>query len=290
MFPRRRRSLVMATWPHQGKVANNWGDKANPWLVHRLSGRPVANVRQTLGWGKRPVHRVIGSGLADTRPGEVVWGTGLIRSDARLKARADEICAVRGPMTRQRLADLGIDAPAVYGDPVVLFPLLYSPEVEVVHDVGIIQHFREIEVVDLPQVAGTTSVVSIDIRAGVEELVDHVLACRTIVSSSLHGLIVAHAYGIPAYWVKASDLPLGDDFKFHDYFASIGHPDVTPGTVKPDGTVDIDHVPGLPVAGYLDGNGLLEACPFLDRRRLRHWKQRLAAETAAGRSGTIFNL
>ena len=41
-------------------------------------------------------------------------------------------------------------------------------------------------------------------------------------------MIAAHAYGRRAYWLKASDLPLGDDFKFRDYWASIGHADYEP--------------------------------------------------------------
>jgi hypothetical protein len=50
-------------------------------------------------------------------------------------------------------------------------------------------------------------------------------------SSSLHGLIVAHAYGIPAVWCDFADRPhaiAGDGTKFHDYFASIGLHDLSP--------------------------------------------------------------
>jgi len=33
---------------------------------------------------------------------------------------------------------------------------------------------------------------------------------------------VAHAYGIPAVWVKFSNKLFGDNIKFYDYFASVG--------------------------------------------------------------------
>lgn len=53
-------------------------------------------------------------------------------------------------------------------------------------------------------------------------VVDRIRACRVILSSSLHGLVVAHAYGIPAAWVQFSDKLSGDGSKFRDHAASIG--------------------------------------------------------------------
>jgi hypothetical protein len=40
-------------------------------------------------------------------------------------------------------------------------------------------------------------------------------------SSSLHGLVLANAYGIGAVWLKCYDTLGGDDTKFLDYFASV---------------------------------------------------------------------
>ena len=62
----------------------------------------------------------------------------------------------------------------------------------------------------------------IDIQDPIETVIDRIASCDCIASSSLHGLIVSHAYGVPAVWIKFRDLPSGDDVKFHDYYLSLG--------------------------------------------------------------------
>jgi len=49
-------------------------------------------------------------------------------------------------------------------------------------------------------------------------------SCETIMSTSLHGIIGAHAYGIPAAHVTTSNTCnlWGDGTKFLDYYASVG--------------------------------------------------------------------
>ncbi|WP_311269763.1 polysaccharide pyruvyl transferase family protein [Sphingobium sp. WCS2017Hpa-17] len=278
-------NIIVASWPNDGAVKQNWGDKLNPELINKLSGLPVANLSDVSGWEDRPVYRVIGSGLGKMAVNEMIWGMGFLNGGSRPSRAPARIFAVRGPKSRERLLSLGIPCPEVYGDPAVLYPLLYSPEIEKVNDFGIILHCRERNVIPYPQLPPST--IDIDINGDIQEVVRAILTCRTIISSSLHGIICAHAYGIPAYWLKASDLPLGDGFKFLDYFESIGCHDVVPTIIDEENRLEMG-TETAPMESLISGTKLIKSCPFMSISRKRSWIKNLESGKASGRRGTIF--
>jgi hypothetical protein len=103
----------------------------------------------------------------------------------------------------------------------------------------------------------------VNVQQPVEAVIDAIASCEFVVSSSLHGLIVAHAYRRPALWVEFADPLLGDRSKFHDYFASLGRP--APSPVRLDyGPFEADALlahrfeppPAAPPEAFWD------ACPF----------------------------
>lgn len=62
----------------------------------------------------------------------------------------------------------------------------------------------------------------IDLKtSNIEDVLNQMLSCEQIISTSLHGVIVGHAYGIPTIWIKHNDIDT-DGFKFKDYFDSVG--------------------------------------------------------------------
>jgi len=62
-----------------------------------------------------------------------------------------------------------------------------------------------------------------------------------VVSSSLHGLIVAQAYGVPWVWLDVIDHQLGGkDFKFEDFFSCLDREAVSRIQVSASELANID--------------------------------------------------
>lgn len=177
-----------------------------------------------------------GSILDRAKPNTIVWGSGFLTSSQVLVVPPLAILAVRGPKTRWILRKQGIQCPKIYGDPALLLPRVYSPEIKKTHKLGIIPHYVDKNNPWLGELndMGRSDIKVIDIQnADIWKVVDDVLSCDLIASSSLHGLIAADAYGIPSAWLKFSEDLAGDGFKFHDYFESVHRKKVEPLFVEP---------------------------------------------------------
>lgn len=166
----------------------------------------------------------VGSIMSWLRDGDTVWGTGCIRP-VEIERYNVNFLAVRGPLTRSMIK--GSDVPEIYGDPALLLPLLYNPKVAVEHNVGYLPHY-----VDKEFVRGKAKLF-IDIEDDWQSIVRQIKSCRKIVTSSLHGIVLAEAYGVPVEWVKYSNKILGGDFKFQDYFLGTGRREKTYGPITP---------------------------------------------------------
>ena len=68
----------------------------------------------------------------------IIYGSGAITSNPDIKGRPVKVLSVRGPLTRDVLIKNGIDCPAVYGDPALLLPLVYKPQIKNNERIGII--------------------------------------------------------------------------------------------------------------------------------------------------------
>jgi len=262
---------MKAYWFREGVF--NFGDLIGPYLIARLTGRTPDWA--TAGEPDDPLYVTAGSVLGSTEiemENAVVWGAGFMAAGDRMQAKPRRIAAVRGPLSAEMVRAQGIECPKVYGDPGLLLPLLYRPEVErVPHRIGIVTHYADEGAPWIERAAKEENVIVISAarpkHGGVDGLIRSMKSCSCILSSSLHGLVVADAYGIPARWIEITDRVAGDGFKFKDYFASVGRPDdapiratggVTPASVAP--TARPAHRPPLEVI-----EKLLAACPFVGR-------------------------
>jgi pyruvyltransferase len=199
------------------KGTPNWGDDCNPHLFKLITGEEPNFVRMD-----KPKtfnhYMAVGSILHFMNEKSVVWGTGLRFSDKKLK-KPNKICAVRGPLTRDIVIKNNIECPEVYGDPVLLLPKFYYPQLEKKYKLGVIPHYIDKKYMNIQS---GTNILRIDIQDTFENVIHNILQCEKIVSSSLHGLILADAYRIPAMWLKIGDRVEGSNLKFNDYFLSVG--------------------------------------------------------------------
>jgi hypothetical protein len=239
--------------------ARNFGDALTPWLIWKITGEyPV------FAWPDESPQKYIvaGSIIEFATATTTVWGAGLISRQDSIDAGAT-ILAVRGPITRQRALECGASCPPVYGDPALLLPQLYQP-ISAGRGalIGVIPHyFDKPKVFAYWQPPETCNL--IDIQKPIECVIDEIATCRYIISSSLHGLIAAHAYGIPALWVQFGGKLLGDGTKFRDYLSSVGQPVYEPLCVdihsfQPERLRQ--KIPKAPVC--VDTTALWECCPF----------------------------
>jgi pyruvyltransferase len=215
----------------------------------------------------------------------IVWGSGFLtynddlgvlhwgktNNECRLAPKV--IHAVRGPLTRNKLIAMNVDCPAVFGDPALLFPIFYQPSIKRSYKLGVIPHFLDLASPVLRTLRNDDRVKIIRVvHSRLEYLpisnrrylrfVDDICRCEKIVSASLHGLIVADAYGIPVHWMTMSKRATLDGFKYHDYFASVNRPEGDAMVIDRDCSFQSVMRCFKAYSTRIHVEQLLESCPF----------------------------
>lgn len=169
-------------------------------------------------------------------PSLKVWGTGFIAYSIPMNSffRTNvTISAVRGELTRKRIESiLGEPLNIPTGDGGLLSSFLLHEKQEKKYDVGIIAHFKEQdEPAFAEMVKHYPNSTFIDVKHDPITVIKHIAQCKTIISSSLHGLILADSLHIPNIHVRVSDKLMGDGYKFDDYYSgyNIDHRYITYG-------------------------------------------------------------
>lgn len=207
----------MAIYLKQFTETPNAGDSVGARIVEMIAKREV----RISGEAPLGVPNLIGIGSiahwSDRH--SVLWGCGLIAEHLDVVPPA-EVLALRGKLTRDNLVARGIRCGELLGDVGLLLPELFAPAPRA-HDIGLVPHYvdRDDPFVDAARRQGVRIV---DVCAAPEDYVRELTSCRRILSSSLHGIVFAHAYGIEAAWVRLSDRVHGAGFKFFDYYSSLG--------------------------------------------------------------------
>lgn len=245
----------------------NLGDELNFYLIKALTSYKIFNYRNLY-----VRHRInfccIGS-IIDSKmlnKNSIIWGTGAIEGIKKIGFQPQKICAVRGKLTREYLISQGIDCPAVYGDPALLMPLVYNPRVEKKYVMGIIPHFLDMNnplVAYLQNLSGGISVIKMQGYNDWHKVIDEIKQCDFIISSSLHGLILADAYQVPNVWIEFSDKVYRKVFKFRDYFSAVNRDTKDPVLITDKSTLDDLQQISLQWKNIsIDLKPLIDSCPF----------------------------
>lgn len=254
----------------QGKTKENYGDLLGLYLAEKISGKKVvwANPSKfSIANFFSPIYVTIGSILTQVTTNCIVWGSGIISKDYKIKEA--KFLAVRGPQTRKHLLEQGFQVPEVYGDPALLLPRFYNPEIKKEYTLGIVPHYKDFDLIS-EKFGNDKNVLIIDLMTNaIEATTNQFLKCEAIVSSSLHGVIVAHAYNIPAVWQKFSENVFGDDIKYQDYFESVEMEPYSSSVLLENTSVDnfkklLNQKPKLPKQERINAlcDGLMAVCPF----------------------------
>ena len=202
--------------------SNNFGDNLTHYLIKKISNRTPVLVS-----AEDPCEKVMvtGSILNNDVVNATVWGCGLAFSTDTVPPKKN-ILAVRGKLTGEILKKQGVQFNEAYGDPALLLPRLYDIEVPKRWKLGILPHYVDTKHVydklgmnDMELAVHGIKI--LDIMSDVEDVIRQIKSCEKVLSSTLHGLITAHAYGVPCSWAKFTNNIGGDDFKYLDYYSSI---------------------------------------------------------------------
>ncbi len=164
----------------------------------------------------------LGSIIHFANDGDVVWGSGVNGKmpDDRYRFKQLDVRMVRGPLTAKFLQNKGIDVPkGVYGDPAILLPDLF-PEFQASPITGkkiVLPNFNELAIIQEHVPKDFTLVSPVGYWKSV---VKDILTSELVLTSSLHGLILAERFNVPVRFVA----PCGGEtlFKYEDYLEGTG--------------------------------------------------------------------
>lgn len=143
---------------------------------------------------------------------------------------------VRGNLTVDILKKSGClkDDDVVVGDIGLLASDLLSEKIEKKYSLGVVPHFRDL---DSPLIwkilEQTPRSTCINVQDTPMNVVRKIAECERIVSTSLHGLIVADSLHVPNLWLENPwvhyERPIEDyRFKYKDYYSALGRDNVVP--------------------------------------------------------------
>ena len=203
---------------HWWKAVPNFGDALSQLVVAHVSGREVQHTgpKRAELWALGSLMHVLRQNRDEFKGRPIVWGTGQLGHVPRDVVEHIGIALLRGPLGA---ALLGVEA-RQFGDPGLLVKDVLGPAPARQDVIGLVPHHTQIEDPALhAHLQREPRLKLIDPREPCEAVCLDIAACAHVISSSLHGLIVADAYGVPNTWMHPGTQ---SHFKYYDYAASVG--------------------------------------------------------------------
>lgn len=147
-----------------------------------------------------------------------VIGCGNINGTDIIHSNNVNIIGVRGPLTKSSLKTSNNSK--IVSDPGLLISYVYPTSKKPTKKIGYIIHSvdREIFFEKYPHLKQDL----INNYQSPEKFVDELMDYEKIVSSSLHGIIFSHSFNKEVIPIKITDKIIGGDYKYNDYYSSIG--------------------------------------------------------------------
>lgn len=193
----------------------NFGDAITPIILSEIAGLSVE-----LSDAKSAEIVCTGSILGMLPPewSGIVVGAGYARRfgqyvDVPTPLSRADVRAVRGRATAAQLPYMRMETAPYYGDPGLLAQLLVG-DVPIEHELGVVAHWQDRS---LESARG----LKINVRDEPLKVIRQIASCEKILASSLHGIIVADAFGRERKWHRFN-LVQGGGFKFFDYGTTVG--------------------------------------------------------------------
>lgn len=193
----------------------NFGDLLTPELLQSYGFRPIEtdlNNAKAIGVGSL-LH------MLNSNYEGIILGSGLIRNEKRSLPNAN-FKIVRGELSKH---NLGLSNNTPTGDLGLLSKrLLRKKNAIKKYELGIIPHYVDAKHPWIKKVSrNNPNVKIINVKDTATNVINQIAECDTIMSSSLHGVIVSDALNIPNAWLELSNKVIGNGFKFDDYNTSI---------------------------------------------------------------------
>lgn len=203
----------------------NFGDYLSPLIVEMASGKSVEYA---------PIHKAdmmaIGSIMNREQKAKRfflsrrlhVWGSGT-DAPGRIYSARHFYHAVRGGLTREQIEDGVRREDVALGDPGLLADRWWNgrPRPAKRFTLGFIPHYVDRSAEVVRHAESLPGVKVIDVYWPVDEVLKAIQECHFVISSSMHGLIVSDAFGVPNRRIVISHGKISD-YKFVDYYSAFG--------------------------------------------------------------------